>query len=192
VNNNKEETMTETTTDDAPPTMKQMANALLYLAFLLIIGAWLGAWYTSHHRTGSISDADVHNLKMEAFSPVDQAATFGDIANKCMALTGDSQRGAKTDAEKVRLAERGTTCLSFVVGFLDGYNAGLMARSDLHAAFCIPPEVNTKQILKAFLTAAFEHPEQSQEDGAAALQAVLVNAYPCKDADNKFHSIVSP
>jgi len=123
------------------------------------------------------------DLKTEAFSRIGQTATFGDIANKCMALTGDSQRGAKTDAVKVRLAEQGTTCLSFITGFLDGYNAAQMALSDKRAAFCIPPAVTTAQIVKAFLTAAYEHPQQSQENGANVLQAVLANAYPCKEMD---------
>jgi hypothetical protein len=188
--------MTEAAIEDIKINKKDTLQGLLCLAIIFALGAWIGSSFTVHHLTGATSDADVRSLKMEAFSPVDQTATFGDIANKCMALTGDSQRRPKTDAEKVRLAEQGTTCLSFVVGFLDGYNARQRAGSDKKLEFCIPPEVNTAQILRTFLTAAYDHPEVSQTDGAAALQAVLVNAYPCKDADSlpttELHSIVSP
>jgi hypothetical protein len=188
--------MTEAAIEDRQISTKKVLHGLYFLVIIFTMGAWIGSLFTAHHLTRSTGDADVRSLKLEAFSPVDQAATFGDIANKCMALTEDSQRRAKTDAEKVRLAEQGTTCLSFVTGFLDGYYARQRAVFDKKLEFCIPPEVNTAQILRTFLTVANAHPEASQTDGAAALQAVLVNAYPCKDADalptTELHSIVSP
>jgi hypothetical protein len=152
----------------------QISNYVIPFTAFAIVFVFI-AWGSLQHPAAG------DDLKTEAFSPIGQTATFGDIANKCMALTGDSQRGAKTDAEEVRLADQGTTCLSFITGFLDGYIAAQMAASDKRAAFCIPPAVTTAQIVKAFLTAAYGHPQLSQENGTEALQAVLVNAYPCKE-----------
>jgi hypothetical protein len=107
---------------------------------------------------GLTTRAVAHNLKSDAFSPISTASTFGVIADKCEGLVNDYQRGHHTDAELVQLGEQ-TTCLSFIFGFLEGYGAREAAVSDKSASFCIPPDVDTAQILKTFLGAADAHPE---------------------------------
>lgn len=163
-----------TAIEQKKPTVRQ--NVFVVSAFALVF-AFIAWSLLSPSR--AINDSSVQSLKSDAFSPISKDSSFGDIADKCMALIKNNQRGHLTGAEQVQLGVRWTTCLSFISGFLEGYLAAHQAPAKVE--FCIPPDVTTAQIVKTFLTAAAEHPEESDVDGAGELQGILVTAYPCKD-----------
>jgi hypothetical protein len=168
--------MTETTIEAKKPTAMQYV--FVVSAFALVFAFWAWSLPTPSRAVG---DSSVQSLRSNAFSPISRHTNVADITEKCRALIKINQEGHPTDAEAVQLGEQASTCVSFFTGYLDGYNARQEAIADKKLEFCIPPDVYTFETLQTFLEATAKHPEGSQLDGATALQAILVKAYPCKN-----------
>lgn len=112
-----------------------------------------------------------------------QAYTAGELQQDCLAaevMLGPQKSSAPYDAL------RGTRCISYLAGFVDGYAIAdyLASRVDLRlGGICIPKEEDiTPRMVRAIIAQFERMPAKVSQGTAEITAAALARHFPCNDS----------